>query len=687
MAFSLAILARSAGAASLEITADRATVGTITARALRLSLQPQGRARVQLGEIRVGASILVNSLELNCARLLLQAGRATCESGRLLTQLPSGPLSGQWSLSAEQQRRLELKLQLKQAATSSRMALQLDGPRLSADLDLHLADAALLSAIAAVARPGLLPTALVMQGPLNLGAQLQLDAQRQSLNLQLSSSALTASEASGRLASDRLAFGAELEASREPPRSGHAQPLIAAALKLSLIGGQAYAEPIFEDFSNAALLAQGRLKLDPSRAEITVEKMTLEQSDVMSAQASGLARLKPFGVETLDATLTRAELPGFYDRYLAPWLAGKPGEDLKTKGTVSAQLRLRLGKPEQLQLQLHDVQLDSERQNLAAAGLSGMLAWTAAGQAPQATQLRWASARFAKLPLAGAQLDAVAQGDTLRLTAALRQPVLDGALRIDRLELGGIGSDNPTAQLQAEVEPIDLAKLSTALGWPTFAGQLAGKLPALRLRNHALALDGALTADVFDGNLRIENLRWSEPLGRSQKLSADVRLRRFDLAQLTGAFSFGRIDGRMDGDITGLRLLGFKPVAFDARLYTSPTKPGRRRISQRAIDNISSLGGGPTGVVSKGVLRFFKDFAYDRIGWSCLLANGVCRMDGVEPAKDGGYVLVKGALLPRIDVIGHTRRVDWDTFYAQLTNLQNLQAPTTDSHVGGGKPP
>ena len=91
---------------------------------------------------------------------------------------------------------------------------------------------------------------------------------------------------------------------------------------------------------------------------------------------------------------------------------------------------------------------------------------------------------------------------------------------------------------------------------------------------------------------------------------------------MTGAFSFGRITGRLSGAIDGLQLFNWTPVAFDARLYTPPDDRSKHRISQRAVENIGSIGGGGAGVtaaLSSGFLRFFEDFNYDRLGLSCRL--------------------------------------------------------------------
>jgi hypothetical protein len=135
----------------------------------------------------------------------------------------------------------------------------------------------------------------------------------------------------------------------------------------------------------------------------------------------------------------------------------------------------------------------------------------------------------------------------------------------------------------------------------------------------------------------------------------------------------------LSGRIDGLRLFNWAPVAFDARLYTPPNDRSRHRISQRAVENIGSIGGGGAGVtaaLSSGFLRFFDDFNYERLGISCRLENDVCAMDGVAPAPNGGYYLVKGRGLPRIDVIGSSRRVDWPRLVRQLIDATKSGGPT-----------
>jgi len=51
-----------------------------------------------------------------------------------------------------------------------------------------------------------------------------------------------------------------------------------------------------------------------------------------------------------------------------------------------------------------------------------------------------------------------------------------------------------------------------------------------------------------------------------------------------------------------------------------------------------------------------------------LLANGVCEMSGSAP-KDGGYVIVEGAGVPAITVMGYNRAVDWQELITRLARV------------------
>ena len=127
----------------------------------------------------------------------------------------------------------------------------------------------------------------------------------------------------------------------------------------------------------------------------------------------------------------------------------------------------------------------------------------------------------------------------------------------------------------------------------------------------------------------------------------------------------------------------WRPVAMDMHFYTPTGDKSQHRISQRAVENLASVGGGGAGaMLSSGFLQFFEVFAYDRIGLRCVLLNGVCAMSGAGPAKAGqagkGYYIVKGRGLPRIDVVGYRDAVSWQRLVEQLAAITRSGSPTVN---------
>ena len=72
-------------------------------------------------------------------------------------------------------------------------------------------------------------------------------------------------------------------------------------------------------------------------------------------------------------------------------------------------------------------------------------------------------------------------------------------------------------------------------------------------------------------------------------------------------------------------------------------------------------------------LRVFEEFRYDKIDLKVQLEGDVAELDGLARA-DGGYYLVKGAGLPRIDVIGRNRSVAWKDLVERLRRIRVEEA-------------
>ena len=69
------------------------------------------------------------------------------------------------------------------------------------------------------------------------------------------------------------------------------------------------------------------------------------------------------------------------------------------------------------------------------------------------------------------------------------------------------------------------------------------------------------------------------------------------------------------------------------------------------------------------LLSLFEEFSYDKIDLRVSLRGDRAELDGLA-RDDGGYYLVKGTGLPRIDVIGRNRSVAWKDLVERLRRIQ-----------------
>jgi hypothetical protein len=486
-----------------------------------------------------------------------------------------------------------------------------------------------------------------------------------SLGLQLRQ--LQLADEAGRLATEAL----DLDLDADLKQAGTGWRFRA---RISAERGQFYAEPVFVDAGEHPFKLDLHGRWDDGTLDLT--EFRLRQPS--AADAQGYLRYSAAGgLQDAGMFLRESRLAGLYELYLKPFLLGTGLDELSADGVLRGELRLRDGAPSRVDLRLDQGTLEAG-DRFALRGLAGNIDWQAEPSSSRPlSRLGWQSGHIQGITLGPASLPLRLGGSDLALLEPTRIPLLDGALTLNELQAQALTTPQMSLTLDARLAPIDMRRISTALGWPPLSGTLAGRLPTLHYTAGELSLDGPLQIEAFGGRIALEQLRLRDPFGELPRLSADVRLRELDLRTVTDTFSFGRIEGRLDGDIERLRLIGWRPTAFDARFYSSPGDRSRRRISQRAIENLSSIGGGGAGaVLSRGFMKFFEDFSYDRIGLSCRLRDDVCLMGGLAPAREEpGYYIVRGRLLPRVDVIGHQRQVSWSTLLEQLKSARASEGP------------
>ena len=435
-----------------------------------------------------------------------------------------------------------------------------------------------------------------------------------------------------------------------------------------LRGGEILLGPVYVALPGTPV----QVGLDARRAADGWQLDNLRWRDPGVLELAGSASLYPAaanGLRTLRVEATQVDLTRAVERYAASWLGTVGFGDLQLSGEVRASASLDDGKVSGISVDITEsIAAIDAAGRFALHGVAGGVDWRASGERPP-RELRWRSALLHRLPIDAAQVRLHSTAGRLRSDAPLAIGVLGGQVILNNLSLGPV-AEHSRISTGVALSNIDLAELSRVLDWPPLVGRLGGAIANIDIDGQLVDLQGGLMLDTFDGTINVTALRLERPFGVAPSLHADIDLRALDLAQLTRAFDFGQITGRMDGHVHNLRLLDWQPVAFDARLRSR----GGGRISQHAVDNLSSLGGSGGGGLQGSMLKLFETFGYSAIGIGCRLADNVCVMDGLGPAN-GGYTIVRGSGLPRLTVIGHQRQVDWPTLVERLKVASSGQAP------------
>jgi hypothetical protein len=333
-------------------------------------------------------------------------------------------------------------------------------------------------------------------------------------------------------------------------------------------------------------------------------------------------------------------------------------------GVAAMKLEIDNAEPKSFELLLKDVDIADKNNKFAFYKVNASIPWSY--DSAQTVNFAYENGALLNLPLGKTSIQA--QVERYALTApAIKLPILDGALNLS--DISAARRDGQWYwHLSARLEPISMEDFSATLNLPRMSGQASAQIPLVTYAAGTLTTDGSLVLNVFNGNVTVTQLTMQTPLGIAPKLNADIAMRNLDLGVLTRTFSFGAIEGKLDGDIRNLELQNWKPVKFDALVQSSP---GRypKKISQRAVENISALGGGgAAAAVQRSFLRFFEQFNYGKMGLSCRLRNDICVMGGIESTPHG-YVIVKGSGIPAITVMGYNETFGWSELLARIKRV------------------
>lgn len=613
----------------------------------------------------------INHIKLNCKELLLVSEKYTCSRGRIsFHQKELGLQKLDFELEALpgiEKYKLEIEnLNLASALFSVTFIIKHDKWKLFADTPQLQ-----LSSLINLLSPYLQPEQLDVLNGWSIEGELKLDVdlfgqanQVNALGLDFVSKEINVSDSEGLYVSEGLVSAWSIEAERVKQDWQW-------KIDVSSAVGQAYADPIFLDFSETPLNINAQGQWRQENEEIIVSNAKVVQENITQIEASGSGSLSH--INDLKVNVEKSDLITLYPIWIQPFVVGSALDNMELAGNIDFQYEKQANNYH-LSIGFDKVFIDDQAQRFGIDDVSGTLAWSNYDYA-QSLLLNWQNAYVYAIPLGPSTLKAKVQNSALILEEPWLLPILDGELQLNNFSLHNPGDENLKWTFEGALTPISMESLSAALEWPLMHGKLSGIIPHVSYADQKVEVDGALKVKLFEGVTTIRDLRLNTPFGALPQLQANIDMKGLNLEVLTQTFDFGKITGQLDGKVDNFRLSNWQPVHFDARFATPEGDKSRRKISQKAVDNLSQIGGGAAGILQRSFLRFFEDFSYQRLGLSCKLRNDICEMSGVGDAKQGYYIVKGGGLPPRINVVGYTRRVDWPDLIERLKAVSKSSGP------------
>lgn len=429
------------------------------------------------------------------------------------------------------------------------------------------------------------------------------------------------------------------------------------AFTADYLSGEIFWQPVYVAKGGHRMAARGTYE----NGALGVAEAKAIVADVGEASLSAALTISPLDLKQASLKTGKLNAGPLFDTFIKPFLDQSTLGEASVKGSVSIEASVKSGQLDDAQLIAVDLTLSDPRGRYAVNRLNLTLPWRRA--AMMQADVTFDSASLLNVPIGRVAFPVFIDENSFR-ARNIAIPILDGRLDVGVLEgekLAGLWS----WKLSGKLKPVSMELLTTALKLPVMKGVLSGDIPDMIYARQILAVNGELEIGAFDGTVRGRNIALLEPLGRAPRFLGDFEARNLDLGLLTSTFAFGRMEGRIDLALANLELANWRPVRFDAELKSSPGDY-TKKISQQAVQNISSLGGaGAAAAIQRSMLSFFEQFGYSKLGLTCKLRNGVCEMGGVEDSAQG-YVIVKGGGIPAITVMGYNRNVSWDTLVSRV---------------------
>ncbi len=435
--------------------------------------------------------------------------------------------------------------------------------------------------------------------------------------------------------------------------------------------GRFYFEPLYLENKNTPISLKTQGSFNRDNQQLTIDGLQFTHPKVATIEAYATIKLKPkFNIITAKAYAQIESLAQLSKLYLNSVTETTSLEGLMLEGRIDAGITLINNQADKAYLTTNKLQITDPKQRFNLHDGIIILNWSKDKNFKQDSTISWRQLDLYSIPIPRSYFNLLFKNKQISLLKPVDIPLLGGKIQINKFNWQAMKDNSPKVIFAGKIHALSLEKLTEVLGSKSLSGSISGDIPGVHFEAGKLSLEGGLKINLFGGEININQLALSGLSTDFSQFYSDIEVTDLDLDLLTQKFESGGMKGKLSGFVRGLYMENWQPIQFYAWMGTEDDDDSEHQISQKAVENLASIGGGgAVDFVSRIILGMFDNFDYDKMGLGCYLHQGVCQLMGAEAAGTRGYYIVKGGGLPRIDVMGYNTRIDWAVLWKRLNRI------------------
>ncbi len=435
--------------------------------------------------------------------------------------------------------------------------------------------------------------------------------------------------------------------------------------------GSLYFEPLYLENKNTFINLKTQGSFELGSQQLTLDKLQFTHPEIAIIEGYANIELKPkFNIISAKAYAQIESLEQLSKIYLNSITETTALEGLMLVGNIDAGISIRNNQAEKAYLTTNKLQLKDPKQRFNLHDGIIILNWSKDEAFKKSSSISWRQLDLYAIPLPRSYFNLLLKDKQISLLKSVDIPLLGGNIQINKFDWQAMKDNSPKVVFAGKIQALSLEKLTETLGVKSLSGSISGDIPGVHFEAGKLSLEGGLKINLFGGEININQLALSGLSTDFSQFYSDIEVTDLDLNLLTQKLESGGMKGKLSGFVRELYMENWQPIQFYAWMGTEDDDDSKHQISQKAVENLASIGGGgAVDFVSRMILGMFDNFDYEKMGLGCYLHKGVCQLMGAEAAGTRGYYIVKGGGLPRIDVMGYNTRIDWAVLWKRLSRI------------------